>query len=300
MDGRNGRSCRCSRVQLFRQLSKQEIKHLQSRRHHLRQFRRLKQFQSQSMIHRRNQLHLQGVLTLQSKNGQLNFNFQPERLVLVQNQKSIRCRYVMNDGQWTAEEHEAHLYKAGQAQNVYAWNREARAEAERHNREYCSKHGRLERPCPAMEASKHIQLCLMVHLQKVFHLCEFFQMSMMLYVSMIHLRLRHRSQYFRRKPLQQQAEEASRVLLRQGASKDWFRTGPASYHLQSFHLSTPAHPPRPPIEALPKPAQQNPATLKRPLPHPAQQGPPNKQVIRHFQVNSSSLSSRPLWQHHRS
>ena len=39
----------------------------------------------------------------------------------------------MNDGQWTEEEHAAHLYETGQAHNVHAWNREARAEAERHN-----------------------------------------------------------------------------------------------------------------------------------------------------------------------
>ena len=44
--------------------------------------------------------------------------------------------------------------------------------------------------------------------------------------------------------------------------------------------TTPAHPPRPLITALPKPVQEPPApaTLKHPLPQPAQQGPPNKQV----------------------
>ena len=43
---------------------------------------------------------------------------------------------------------------------------------------------------------------------------------------------------------------------------------------------TPGHPPRPPIEALPKPITEttSPATHKHPLPQPAQQGPPNKQV----------------------
>ena len=47
-------------------------------------------FQFLSMIHRRNQRHLQGVSTLMSRNGQSNFNFQHESLVLIQNQKSIR------------------------------------------------------------------------------------------------------------------------------------------------------------------------------------------------------------------
>ena len=43
---------------------------------------------------------------------------------------------------------------------------------------------------------------------------------------------------------------------------------------------TPGNPPRPPIEALPKPMpiDTSQATHKHPLPQPAQQGPPNKQV----------------------
>ena len=113
-------------------LSKREIEHLQFRKHHLRQFRGLKKFQSQSMIHRRNQLHLQGVLTLQSKNGRLKSSFQPESMVLIQNQTP----FVMNDGQWTQQEHEAHLHKAAHATLVHVWNREAREEAERQNREF--------------------------------------------------------------------------------------------------------------------------------------------------------------------
>ena len=46
------------------------------------------------------------------------------------------CRFLVNDGQWTEEEHAAHLHKAARAVNLRAWNREAREEAERHNREY--------------------------------------------------------------------------------------------------------------------------------------------------------------------
>ena len=43
---------------------------------------------------------------------------------------------------------------------------------------------------------------------------------------------------------------------------------------------TPGHPPRPPIEALPKPTPEvtSQVTDKHPLPQPAQQGPPNKQA----------------------
>ena len=55
---------------------------------------------------------------------------------------------------------------------------------------------------------------------------------------------------------------------------------PAPPKLPGSTPTTPAHPPRPPISALPQPVQEtsNPATLKHPLPQPAQQGAPNKQV----------------------
>ena len=52
------------------------------------------------------------------------------------------------------------------------------------------------------------------------------------------------------------------------------------FHPPTATPMTPGYPPRPPIEALPKPAQEvaSQATLKHPLPQPAQQGPPNMQV----------------------
>ena len=45
-------------------------------------------------------------------------------------------RLIVNDGQWTEEEHEEQLYKASQAGNYKEWNREAREEAERHHQEF--------------------------------------------------------------------------------------------------------------------------------------------------------------------
>ena len=45
-------------------------------------------------------------------------------------------RYVMNGGQWAQDEHEAHLHTAAQATNLHVWNREAREEVERANREH--------------------------------------------------------------------------------------------------------------------------------------------------------------------
>ena len=44
--------------------------------------------------------------------------------------------FVMNDGQWTQQERQAYLHKEAHATLVHVWNREARQEAERHNREY--------------------------------------------------------------------------------------------------------------------------------------------------------------------
>ena len=45
-------------------------------------------------------------------------------------------RFIVNEGQWTPEEHEQVLRKASQAVNAKYWNREAREAAERANREY--------------------------------------------------------------------------------------------------------------------------------------------------------------------
>ena len=111
----------------------------------------------------------------------------------------------MNDGQWTAEEHEAHLYKAGEAQNVHAWNREARAEAERHNQEFVQSMADWRTRVEGAGFKVHPAVPH-GHLQRVFPLCVCFQMSMKLFVNMIPPRLQLHSRYFQRKPLQQQAE----------------------------------------------------------------------------------------------
>ena len=66
-----------------------------------------------------------------------------------------------------------------------------------------------------------------------------------------------------------------------------------SIHPPTAAPTSPAHPPRPSIEALPKPVQEVPvslAPLKHPLPQPAQQGPPNKQV-RHKPFPGTGLSA---------
>ena len=71
---------------------------------------------------------------------------------------------------------------------------------------------------------------------------------------------------------------------------------PGIFHPPTATPMTPGHPPRPPIEAPPKPVPEvaSQATLKHPLPQPAQQGPPNKQVRHkaspHEQQASSTMS----------
>ena len=57
------------------------------------------------------------------------------------------CRYVMNDGQWTPEEHEAHLYKAGQAHHVHASMESSPCRGRKAESRIHSKHGGLESSC---------------------------------------------------------------------------------------------------------------------------------------------------------
>ena len=51
----------------------------------------------------------------------------------------------MNDGQWTEQEHSAHLHKASQATHDYVWNRSSCRGRKAQSR-ICSKYGGLERP----------------------------------------------------------------------------------------------------------------------------------------------------------
>ena len=108
------------------------------------------------------------------------------------------------------------------------------------------------------------------------------QMSMKLFVTMILLKLQHPSRSFQRKPLQQQAEvgqqsEPPRIGTGQvqpppppRLSSMWEAQPQGMFHPSTTTPMTPSYPPHPPIEALPKPAQEvaSPATLKHPLPQP--------------------------------
>ena len=233
----------------------------------------------------------QGGLTLKSKNGQWNFNFQHEKLVLVQNQKSIHVHmwWMMVNGQkksmqlTSTRQHKLPIFvhgikklekkpKGTIVSMLEAWQ----------NSKTASKRWIF----------KPIHQCPMGHLLRVLRRCELFQMLMKLFDAMIILRLQHRSRSFQRKPLQQQ-EEQDQQLSAQGMnlqglvlhgfsqpSSMWEVHPQGMFHPPTATPMTPGYPPRPPTEALPKPAQEmaSRATLKHPLPQPAQQGPPNKQV----------------------
>ena len=169
-------------------------------------------------------------------------------------------RFIMNDGQWTPEEHEAQLRQATQATNAHLWSCEAREAAERANRLVKWKNGE---PVSKQQGSRRIQQCLKVHLQKAFPQHEFFQMSMKLFVRMIQRRkLRLRSLRFQRKPPPTtgkgipagfyRVEEPPRI----GSEQIQPESPPK---LPGSTPTTPAHPPRPPISALPQPVQEPPA-----------------------------------------
>ena len=64
---------------------------------------------------------------LQLPTGEIGPREEPERYA---------TRFILNDGQWTPEEHEEALRKAAQAGNYQAWNREIREAALREKREH--------------------------------------------------------------------------------------------------------------------------------------------------------------------
>ena len=74
----------------------------------------------------------------------------------------------------------------------------------------------------------------------------------------------------------------------------WDAQPQGMFHPLTATPMTPGNPPRPPVEALPKPmpAGTSQATHKHPLPQPAQQSPPNKQVRRKASPHDQQPPSR--------
>ena len=93
----------------------------------------------------------------------------------------------MSDGQWTQEEHEAHLHKAAQATNAHLWSRKAVKQQSEPIVNTLVK-WKIGEPASKQQGSKRIHQYLKVHLPKVFPHREFFQMPMNLFVRMIQRR----------------------------------------------------------------------------------------------------------------
>ena len=274
-------------------LLEQEHKHLQCPRHHLKHFRSLQLFQVQSMIHRRNQLLLQDMLTLKFENGQLQL---PTGEIGPRPEPEVYpARFVVNDGQWTPEEYEAVLRKAAQANNVYAWNREAREEAKRHNREFFRgmaewtaqveragfKHPAVPQGPPpkgisSMRALPDVHDALCQHDPSQ---APTSQPILPKKAPPTTGRGRPAGFYSGDEPPRIGSAPVQPPLPPKPSSM-WEVQPQGMFHPPTATPTTPGYPPRPPIETLPKPAQEvaSQATLKHPLPQPAQQGPPNKQV----------------------
>ena len=179
------------------------------------------------------------------------------------------CRYVMNDGQWTEAEHAAHLHKAAQATHDYAWNREARAEAERHNREFAQSMADWRTRVEGAGFKTH---------PAVPHGPPTKSVSFMRGLPEVHdaLRLHDPSKV-----------PASQPILSKKAPPTTGRGRPAGFYsdtepprigseqvqpapppkLPRSTPTTPAHPPRPPLSALPQLSSDstNPATLNHPI-----------------------------------
>ena len=196
----------------------------------------------------------------------------------------------------TPEEHVEVLRKAAQAGSYYAWNREAREEAERQNQEYVRSMSEWKAEVESRGFKDH---------PSIPHGPPPKRTSSMRALPNVHDALRQNDP---------SKAPASQPILAKKAPPTTGRGRPAGFYSGDepprigsapvqpppppkpssmgevqpqgmFHPltatpMTPGYPPRPPVEAPPKPvsAVASQATLKHPLPQPAQQGPPNKQV----------------------
>ena len=118
-------------------------------------------------------------------------------------------RFIVNDGQWTSEEHERssirQLKLATTSNGI-----EKLVKKPKGNSKSSSAAWQNGSEKSKVEASKTTQQFLMVHLLRKLHPCELFQKFTMLSVRMILPRLQRRSRSSR-KPLQQQAEAVQQL-----------------------------------------------------------------------------------------
>ena len=192
-------------------------------------------------------------------------------------------RFIVNDGQWTPEEHEQVLHKAAQGINDHYWNREAREEAQRAKREYARSMADWRTRIEAMGLKAHPATPQDPPPKGV---------SSTRALPSVHEALRQHDPTSKSPSSQPSLPKKAPPTTGKGMPAGFYRVeeppriGSGQVQpapppkLPGSTPTTPAHPPRPPISALPQPIQEpsNPATLKHPPPQPAQQGPPNKQV----------------------
>ena len=143
-------------------------------------------------------------------------------------------RFLLSEGQWTPEEHVAELRKAAQTGNYYAWNREAREEAERQNQEYVrsmsewkavvERRGFKDHPAvpqgPPPKRTSSTRALPNVHDA----LCQNVQ------------RLQRRNLSLQRRPLQQQEEVGQQVSIQEMNFQGLVQHQCSHHHLQSHHL----------------------------------------------------------------
>ena len=199
-------------------------------------------------------------------------------------------RFVVNEGQWAPEEHEQVLRKACQAINAQYWNREARLEAERANREYAQSMADWRTRADAMGLKAHPAAPQGPPPKGV---------SSMQVLPNVHEALRQHDPTSKAPASQPSLPKKAPPTTGKGMPAGFYRVeeppriGSGRVHqappkLPGSTPTTPAHPHCPPISALPPPIQEssNPATFKHLLPEPAQQGPQAGCVTRHFQQTS--------------
>ena len=221
-------------------------------------------------------------------------------------------RFIINDGDWTPEEHEEMLHKAAQGWNYRDWNREHQ-EAELREKE---AHERSIQEWQAQVESQGLPR----------HSCVPCgpppkDTSSMRVFPDVHAALRQNDPH--KAPgsqpvLKTAPPSAGRPRLKAFYSEGepprigsapvqppppprpstWDGQPPRGFHSSTPTPVTPGYPPRPPIEALPKPMpMETSQATKHPLPEPAQEGPPNKHV-RHkafpYDQQPPATASMPL------
>ena len=202
-------------------------------------------------------------------------------------------RFIVNDCGWTPDEHEEMLRKAAQAWNYHDWNRERREaelrEKEEHERSIQEWQAQVESqglvdhpsiprgPPPKETSSMRVLPNFHEALRQNDPSMATGSQPIVKKAPPSAGRLRPKAFFSDSGP--PRIGSTSAQPLPPPKSCQWeARPQEVSLPLAATPM-TPVHPPRPPVEALPKPMPMvSQASTKHPLEPPAQQGPPPKQV----------------------